>query len=239
MNTQSLPVLLLFCFQAAIFLNTLPCRAQAPAQETATADELTPEAAEAVEVLRKQLPENSEAMAMLESILSGHRLGAEDGWFPLAKAKTNLDWPYAVSSFDHDNNQAVESTEFTGSKEDFARLDRSNDGKLTEADFDWSQHSLTRTPGFMLFFLADRDTNGKVTKNEFSALFDKLSGGEDFLALDDLRDQLSPPPPSNSDHSPDRPTRSTLVLGLKQQEVGSLQPGQMWAMSLLISRSRQ
>jgi hypothetical protein len=194
-------------------------------EEAGSLDKLTPDAVEAIQALREQLPPDSEAIAMLESILSGRRLGAEDGWFPMAKSQTRFDWDYVAKAYDKNKDQTIDQSEYRGGEKDFGRLDRKQDGKISEADFDWSQHSLTRTPGFMLFFMADRDTNGKVTKDEFEALFDSFSDGGDFIAIDDLRDRLNPPPPSSAGDAPDKPSRSTLVMGLKRQEVGSLQPG--------------
>ncbi len=237
MNKTGLRFVLLIGMILIVSMPLRPCKAQtgqadpieqkgpSESKEPAVVEELTSEAQLAVERLRQQLPGDSEAIAMLESILSGRRLGAEDGWFPMSKSSTSLGWSFAMDRFDDNDDQVIDAKEFTGQAADFSRLDRTGDGKLTEADFDYSQHSLTRTPGFMLFFMADRDTNGKVTKEEFAELFDKLGGGGEFLALDDLRDQFAPPPPSTSSNSPDKPSRSTLVLGLKQQEVGSLQPG--------------
>ncbi len=203
-----------------------------PPAVTATAaakplDELTADATAAIDQLRQQLPAESEAIAMLESILSGRRLGAEDGWFPLAASQTRFGWDNVLKLYDKNADKVLDPSEFPSTAEDFARLDRTQDKKLTDTDFDWTKNSLTRTPGFMMFMMADLNSNGKVTKDEFAALFDRFSRGSDTLALDDLRDQLLPPPPNDNDNAPDRPSRSTLIMGLHRQEVGSLQPGPM------------
>ena len=213
-----------------LFCASFVCMATAEDAETkppVTEEEmLTPEAQAAVDELRQLLPQESEAIAMLDSILKGNRLGAEDGWFPLAKAQSRFDWNYVCKTYDADADLVIKPTEFTGCQEDFARLDRNRDQQIKEDDFDWSKHSLTATPGLMMFFMADRDANGKVTKEEFGALFDQFSAGdENFLAIDDLREQFVPSPSSNSESRPDKPSPSTLVTGLKNQEVGSLQPG--------------
>jgi alkylhydroperoxidase family enzyme/thiol-disulfide isomerase/thioredoxin len=192
-------------------------------------DELTPAAEAIVQELRASLPKDSEAIAMLEGILDGSRLGAEDGWFKLSKAQSRFGWNHVRKRFDTDQDDKVTATEFTGGKADFSRLDRNDDGQLTESDFDWSKHSLTATPGFMMFFMADRDANGKLTREEFLNLFEELGADEDgYLAIDDLREKFLPPTPGESVKSakrPDQPSRSTLLAGLKNQELGSLQPG--------------
>ena len=192
-------------------------------------DDLTPAAEAIVQELRASLPKDSEAIAMLEGILDGSRLSAEDGWFKLSKAQNRFGWNNVRKRFDTDQDDKVIATEFAGGKEDFSRLDRNDDGQLTESDFDWSKHSLTVTPGFMMFFMADRDANGKLTREEFLNLFEQLGADEDgYLAIDDLREKFLPPTPSESVKSakrPDEPSRSTLLAGLKNQELGSLQPG--------------
>jgi thiol-disulfide isomerase/thioredoxin len=188
-------------------------------------DVLTPEAEAIVRELRSSLAQGSEALAMLEDILKGSNLGAEDGWFPLAKAQTRFGWDYVQKRFDADRDGQIAAADFSGSKDDFARLDRNEDNKLTESDFDWSKHSLTPSPGFMIFFMADRDANGKLTREEFLSLFEMAGGGQEgFLSLDDLRDRFTPTPPDRAART-DQPSRSTLIKGLKDQEIGSLQPG--------------
>ncbi|REJ88898.1 MAG: hypothetical protein DWQ34_21010 [Planctomycetota bacterium] len=187
---------------------------------------LTPEAEQAVEELRAAYAEDSEPIAMLNDILAGSRLGPGEGWFELAVAQNRFGWDYATEQYDSDGDGSVARGEFPGSDDDFDRLDTDGDRRLTAADFDWSASSLTRTPGLMLFYMADRDSNGKVTPEEFSGLFTMLDrGNRGYLALDDVRNEFQAPDRSGNDNRPDRPSRSTLVLGLQRQEIGSLQPG--------------
>lgn len=195
-------------------------------------DSLTPAAEAIVKELRDSLPNDSEAIAMLDGILSGSTLNSDDGWFKKAKSQTRFGWEHVRKRFDTDLDAKVVATEFTGTKEDFVRLDRNEDNQLTEADFDWTKHSLAPTPGSMMFFMADRDANGKLTRDEFLSMFEHLGGeNEGYLAIDDLRERfnLAPPspstPPTPPSKRPDKPSRSTLIQGLKNQEIGSLQPG--------------
>ncbi len=199
----------------------------APPKSAVEREPLTAEAESIVKELRDSLPKDSEALAMLENILTGSTLGPEDGWFPLAKPQTRFDWEKVRQRFDTDQDGQVNLAEFGASPNDFGRMDRDNDGALDASDFDWSKHSLTPTPGFNLFFMADRDGNGKLTQTEFAELFRSLSSEpSEFLALDDLRHQFEPSArPSTPAIRPDRPSRSTLIVGLKNQEIGSLQSG--------------
>ena len=203
-----------------------------PGKSRTGADEkkLTAEAEKAAEELKAKLPEGSEARAMLDNILSGSRLGAGEGWFRLAVSQTRFDWPFVEKEYDADGDHRVARKEFRGSPEDFSRLDRDQDQFLTEADLDWSASSVARTPGYLMFFQADADANGKVTPEEFQALFRSLDGdSRGFLSLDDVRDKFQPPTEEQSQKQraerPDHPDRSTLVIALSKQEVGSLQPG--------------
>src|SRR5207245_1142802 len=86
------------------------------------------------------------------------------------------------------------------------------DGALTEADFDFSANALAPSPGASVFLRADRDGNGKVTREEFAALFDQWDrGGQGFLSLSDLQDVLPAPaaPRAGAGASPPRRTRPT------------------------------
>lgn len=197
---------------------------------TPAEQELTREAQQAADELLATLPEDSEARAMLDNILDGSRLGPGEGWFGMAVSQTRFEWDYVLGRYDTDGDGTVSGDEFRGPQDDFARLDRDGDGALTDGDFDWSEHSLSLTPGRMLFYQADRDTNGKLTPEEYQALFESLdTDRRGYLAIDDLRDQFQPPEEGERgrqrEDRPDRPSRSTLVLGLQRQEIGSLQPG--------------
>lgn len=193
-------------------------------------EELTPEAENVVAELKASLAEDSEARAMLDHILEGSTLGSGEGWFRLAVSQTRFPFEAVKKAYDADQDNEIARKEFPGTDGDFARLDRDKDGSVTEADFDWSADSLTMTPGYMMYFRADRDANGKVTPEEFEALFGSLdSDSQGYVSLDDLRSEFQPPTDKQSQRDraqrSDRPSRSTLVLALKQQEIGSLQPG--------------
>jgi hypothetical protein len=231
MKTMTASLLILFCALAieslheSLHADEPSAAGDASAGDTA-AEQLTPEAQRIVEELRASLDKESEAAAMLDDILQGSNLGPEDGWFRLAKAQSRFDWSYASKRYDADADEAIQASEFKGSEQDFGRLDRNKDGVVTDADFDWTEHSLTPTPGLMMFFMSDRDANGKVTKEEFLQLFSQLASGEDsYLAIDDVRDQFVPAKSRSNDKRPDQPSASTLVMGLKNQEIGSLQSG--------------
>ncbi len=170
-------------------------------------------------------PGHPEWLAMLVDILGGSQLGPNDGWFRTAVAHSRHDWAATRARLDRDGDGAVSRAEFPGDDGDFARLDRDHDGSLGASDFEFSAHALSPTPGMMVFGRGDRDGDGKVTREEFDALFQAAdTDGRGFLSLGDLQAAFSPPPrrvPSRAAG----PSRRTLIRGLFRQEIGSLRPG--------------
>jgi hypothetical protein len=181
----------------------------------------------ATEPLERVWPDHPEWVAMFADILQGSQLGPNDGWFKKAIAATRFGWESTRDRLDRNGDGEVGRDEFQGSDSDFARLDRDGDGVLAEPDFDFSAHALTPSPGAILFYRADRDGNGKLTHEELDRFFQKADrDGAGFLSLADLQDSLSPPPRGRgSSGAPSGPSRFTLIKGLFEQEIGSLQPG--------------
>jgi Iodothyronine deiodinase/EF hand len=202
-------------------------RADEPPAQTKPGRAPAPRTLRATDVLEKVWPSHPEWVAMLADILQGSRLGPGEGWFKKAVAQTRYDWASTRSRLDKDGDGTICRDEFPGSDRDFARLDRNHDGTLTEPDFDFSPHALTPSPGASLFYRVDRDSNGKLTREELNAFFDSLDSDDvDFLSLSDLQEAFAPPQRDRgSSEGSSGPSRWTLVKGLFRQEIGSLQPG--------------
>ncbi|QDV36613.1 deiodinase family protein [Tautonia plasticadhaerens] len=181
--------------------------------------------------------ERPEWLLMFADILQGRQLDAADGWFSRPTGGTRYGWDWTRERFDGDGDGVVAAREWTGPAEDFGLVDADGDRVLTGADFEWPEHALAGGPGVALYYLADADANGKVTRAEFLQLFDRLDGGGiGFLSRDELKGAFDPgtmnrlmmaggikgggPPPN-----PNGPSKSTLVRGLFSQEIGSLWPG--------------
>jgi hypothetical protein len=178
--------------------------------------------------LDESYPDRPEWVDMLVDILQGSQLGPGDGWFRRAVAQTRFGWKDTRKQLDRDGDGKISRKEFPGPDADFARLDRDHDRVLTEADFDFSAHALTPSPGMMVFYRADRDGNGKITREELDAFFKACdSGGQGFLSLSDLQEAFRMPtrPAPAETRVSSGPSKDTLVRGLFRQEIGSLQPG--------------
>jgi len=186
-----------------------------------------PEVSAVAKALRDAWPDRPEWLDMYTDIIQGSQLGPTDGWFRRAVAQSRFGWEAARKRYDRDGDERIARREFPGTDADFARLDRDHDRALTEIDFDFSPHALTITPGAILFMRADRDSNGKVTRDELDAFFKHCdSGDQGFLSLSDLQEAFrmpaTRPAPAGARSGP---SKETLVRGLFRQELGSLQPG--------------
>ena len=184
---------------------------------------LTAEAQTAAEGMQSQFAVDSEAMAMLNTILSGSGMGPDDGWFKMAKPQSKYTWDWLVKQYDADGDQMISENEFSGSPTDFAALDRNGDRIWTADDWNWAN-----TRGSDTFrSLANRfdaDDSGEVTSQELSEFLENLKSNEGSLSLEQLRRAIEPPP-RKSRSEKDGPTPSHLVMGLKKQEIGSHQSG--------------
>jgi hypothetical protein len=170
---------------------------------------------------------DAEATRMLATILKGDMPDAGTGWFGPSQSKYTWAWLAARHGVEPDG--AIPKAKFDGPTELFDRLDRNRDGKLTAEDFDWSEKSPYWKQAGManaLFRRADGDSNGRVTAEEWAALFKQAAGAKGFVTQDDLRALLFPPPaPRPAGPPPDMPSRLTLLVGLFTGEIGSIAEG--------------
>ncbi len=184
------------------------------------------EAEEVSQALRQSWPNHPEWVDMLTGILEEEPMGPNFGWFRTARTQTRFGWDATRRDDDRDGDGRVTRQEWGAGDADFSRLDRDRDGALTAPDFDFSGSALAPSPGSILFAHADRDGNGKVTPEEFEALFRATdSGGQGFLSLSDLQEAFDPSPAPRSGSG--RPSKATLVRSLFRREIGSLEPGPM------------
>ena len=168
-----------------------------------------------------QMPES---IRMLVAIARGSKMGAGKGWF--RPGESRYSWNLLAKWHNVPPSEAIAADAFQGKLESFQRLDRDKDGKITASDFDWSDHNPYVQKSDIvnrMFRHIDQQGDGRVTREELLAFFEKVSQGKDFLRSEDLRDALIS---GSSDFLPgDAPTPEMLLRGLFHGEVGSLSEG--------------
>ncbi len=167
---------------------------------------------------------------MLWAVAHGSELGPGEGWFHPGQSRYG--WKWLAARYDADHDGTITREEFQGPSELFERLDRNHDGVLTAEDFDWSDRSPYARQGMMAgqwFRMIDTNGNGRISREEWLALFAKAANGKDYLTPDDLREALptSPPPkPKGKETKKDQgPSPLVLILGLFCGELGSFVEG--------------
>lgn len=124
------------------------------------------------------------------------------------------------------NDEGISAESFKGKLEHFQRLDRNKDGYIAADDLDWSDRNPFVQGSYIInrmFRRIDQQGDGRVTREEMLAFFEKLSQGKDSFRSEDLRDALIGGP---SGFLPgEAPTPEVLLRGLFRGEVGSLNEG--------------
>jgi hypothetical protein len=174
-----------------------------------------------------------EAMRMLLAILRGKGTGTGEGWFGPAEMRYTWKWLAETHGVDPAKG-FIARTQFRGSSELFARLDRDKDGRITADDFDWSEHSPYMQLNSVLRGMYRRLNaagNGKLTKEELVRFYEKAAEGKEALTFDEFRDSLlAGRAPRRDGPAPGLPKkaaamRSVLVRGLFAGEIGSMNEG--------------
>jgi hypothetical protein len=164
-----------------------------------------------------------EAVRMLSALARGARMGPADGWFGPGRSRYGWEWLKARHPAGKDG--AIPREQFRGPDVLFDRLDRDRNGVLTAEDFDWSGKSAFLRQASMIdrwFSGLDGDSNGRVSRKEWQAFFDRLAQGKDHLTPEDLRRALQPPAPRKASGKPKgMPSRELLFNALLRSELGS------------------
>ncbi len=175
--------------------------------------------------LEKQFPDEPrpEAVRMMLDILRNADIGPRSGWF--GPAQTRFDWKWLTGQQGLDQEaKELPVASFRGGEDRAKVLDRDGDGSIGPADLDWSD----RNPWVQQAYLVGRmfrrmNTlgDGKLTRDQWLAFFDRAGEGSDQLLIGDLRAALL----GGSGGPGDTPSREVLVRGLMAGEVGSIHEG--------------
>jgi len=165
-----------------------------------------------------------EAIRMFLAIKKGSQMGANDGWFGPAAARYN--WAWLAQQHGIELDDGIEADKFQGPINFFPRFDRNRDGVISAEDLDWSDRNPWIQQAYManrLFRKIDPNGDGKLSREDWMAFFDKVSGGKNELTSEELREAWLA---GMSSFLPgDGPTPEILLRGLFAGEVGSLQEG--------------
>lgn len=171
-----------------------------------------------------------EFVRMFSAVVGGSQMGPGDGWFGPSEGLYGWEWLARRHGIDPKKG-SISRKDFKGPPELFERLDRNKDTVLQADDFDWSERSAfarAAMPSQFWFRSMDTNSNGRISKEEWAAYFEKLSKGKGYLTQDDLREGLPVMPPPRPPGPPPKnegPSPVTLVLGLLSGELGSPFPG--------------
>ena len=163
-----------------------------------------------------------EFLDMFHAILGGSQLGPGEGWFK--PSRTRYSWEWLRGRFDANGDGRLTVAELGGDRALFAALDRDGDGAVTADDLDWSDSAAYfRQLGVARQFLRRADTNedGKVSKAEWAALFDRVANGKDNIDPEGVRRLLFPPTPTRKGGPPGGPSKAVLLMGFLTGELGS------------------
>ncbi len=103
--------------------------------------------------------------------------------------QSRFGWKWLAEHYDQNADGAVTPKELPVSQDVFARLDRTWDSKLSAADFDWSKEGLLtrhKETTFALFKSADTNSDGRISSDEFQAVFAKVAGDKQYLNEEEL-----------------------------------------------------
>jgi thiol-disulfide isomerase/thioredoxin len=167
-----------------------------------------------------------EAVRMYLAIMRGSQMGPGEGWFGPGQARYTWDWlarrhdlvPYA---------EGIPRDQFRGPAEWFDRLDRNRDGILQAFDLDWSPDNPWVEYAYLtnrFFRKLDQAGAGRLTRDAWLAIYDKVAAHDDGITAADLRDFLLTGV-AGSFLPGDAPTKEILLHGLFSGEVGSLREG--------------
>ncbi|HEY1187190.1 MAG TPA: deiodinase family protein [Gemmata sp.] len=186
------------------------------------------EAARVADELEKTYPaaNRPEAVKMLVAILRGSWMTGTDGWFGPAETRYTWAWLARQHGLDPEKG-SIPRDKFRGPAAAFKIIDRDGDGRIGADDFDWSDRNpfvIQMNFATRVFRRMNPRGDGKLTRADVTAFFDRVADGKDHITPDDLRAALLASGPGGFLPG-DAPTLEILVRGLFAGELGSIHEG--------------
>lgn len=192
----------------------------------ATGDDLVPKPERASPKPKAAPPKIPEIVEMLWSLGPDSGMGPGEGWFHPSQSRYG--WKWLAQRHDIGTDEEIARDDFLGPAEFFERLDRDRDGVLTADDFDWSDKSEYAKHGSAVrrwFGQIDRNSNGRISKEEWDRFFAKAAQGKDYLTPDDVREAFPLKPRRDPSQKNEGPSFFTLLKGFATGELGSWHEG--------------
>lgn len=134
---------------------------------------------------------HAEAARMLMAILQGARMAPGEGWF--GPGQSRYSWHWLADAHDASDTAEIVKDQFRGNPLWFERLDRNRDGRIVAADLDWSDAN-----GYVQEYLftndilqqVDKQRDGRLTRDEWLALFEQAAGERAHATTADLAELL-------------------------------------------------
>lgn len=164
-------------------------------------------------------------------------MGGKGGWWKPGQSR--YDWQWLADRYDREGEGRIGREQLmalNGGAGLFNRLDRDRDGYITSDDLDWSDKSeylKQGQQGSMLFYMLDANSNGRISKEEWDQVFDRLAKEKGYISQDDVRELFRKPPPpvAKGPKDPKKdgkfagPSMKVLLYGLLTGELGSMLEG--------------
>lgn len=120
------------------------------------------------------------------------------GWYKAGQSRMTFEW--LKNKYDRTRNGKVVKAELPKyvTAREFRILDKNRDTVITDEDFIWNKNPVMETGSAQQAFARmDRDSNGRLTREEMNKFFDRYADGFEYLTPQDLRRALPFQPPAN------------------------------------------